>query len=209
MKKIISFAAVLFMAAVLLASCGEKIQRAEFIRGTVSNNVYKSTLSNIKFSPGPAWEFSEDSDIAKRNGIDASEVMDEEDFSKKLNGLTTIIDVTAEDPYSHTSVIILYENMSVSSAASKMTAEEYVEELKKEVGERYATYSPSVSDYDDVTIAGREFKSVKIDLTIGDSKRVQYYFVSKIDDFIMSVSAMTLPDYDVKAELIPLFSTVE
>ncbi len=209
MKRILSAVLCLLCALLILSSCGSNETKTKFIRGTVSNNVYISGVAKIRFAPGPAWEFGDETSIVKMNGIEPDSVKDENELAEKLNLCASIYDMTAEDTRSVTSVAVIYENLGVTRGAEKLTLDEYVEKLKSEVEEKYINFEASVQDAEDRKIGDLDFRSVRVSLVMDGTDLVQYYYVSRLEGFIMSISVMTTPDRDVDGEILTLFEPYE
>lgn len=98
MKKLLC--ALLIIASLAAASCGSIVPKtAEFRRGVIENNVYESELAGVRFSPGPAWKFIDEAGFLNVNGLDSSLAGDEKAIADKLNKMTTVFDMTAEDEH--------------------------------------------------------------------------------------------------------------
>ena len=206
MKRFICLALAVITAVICLASC-EKIlpDAAEFTRGTISNNVYESAFSGIRFAPGPAWTFSLDDVLLKLSGVDEALGDDEKAVNEALSKVQTVYDMTAEDEKSGYSVTVTFENMTLNVGTAKTTIDEYIEKLIGEIKTNYADYGADAEDAGVSTIAGKEFRAVTATLTVGDNEVEQYYYIRYIDGFFMSV-AISAPAGSGAAEtILPLF----
>ena len=208
MKKVICILICIAAALCLLASCGAD-GKSGFVRGTVSNNVYCSEFLGLKFSPGPAWNFDDEGSLMEKSGIDPGTLEDGEELSKALSECASIYDMMAEDPYSGTSVTVVYENMGLKLGASGTTVEEYVEKLKSEIETRYSSYNAKVTGLDDCSLGSTTFKSVKVEFEVKGNGLTQYYYVAKTGGYIATVCVSAKPDLDVQTEIIPLFEPLD
>ena len=204
MKKFWSFAVALIL--LVLSSCGSLIEKAEFTRGKTENNVYECGMLNIKFAPGPAWVFGEDEYILLQSGIDPDTLKDPDSVVKQLNSLPTVYDMTAEDESAGISVAVSFYNLSLYVGGRDTTEEEYAEKLKLELAETFSNYEAKISDGGVKTIAGYDFKRIAVSLKIGDSDVEQFYYVRKLDGFMMSVSFTVAANGGAEDMIIEMFT---
>ena len=205
MKKL--FCILFALSFLMLASCEKPNRKAEFVRGTVSNNVYESGVADLKFAPGPAWEFWGDDDIAQLNGIDPASVSDEKELADALNKVVTVYDMTAEDAHAGVSVAVIYENMTLSMGGKDITGDEYIKKLKDEIASKYETYNVSVSDGNGAVLGGLECRCVVASLEIESAKVVQNYYIAEAGDFYVSVTVTAGENTDIENDILPLFSS--
>jgi|GEM_PF-3333372 len=208
MKKLLC---VLLSAFVLFASsCGTVIpERAAFTKGTIDNNVYENKLAGIRFSPGPAWTFSSEESLLKMNGIDESLAGDDDAVTEKLNELTTIYDMTAEDERQGISVAVTFENMSLYVGGSDATVDEYVLKLKGELEKTFENYDVKVTLGDSVKIVDDEYSQVDVLMTVADSAVEQFYYVRKVGDFIISISITAAEGSGAENTVLSMFEPAE
>ena len=204
MKKILCFAAAFIL--LVLSSCGSLTEKVEFTRGKTENNVYECGMLNIKFTPGPAWVFGEDEYILLQSGVDPDTLKDADSVAKQLNNVSTVYDMTAEDESSGISVAVSFYNLSLYVGGRDTTEEEYAEKLKLEIAETFSDYEAKISDGGVKTIAGYDFKSIVVNLKIGDSDVEQIYYVRKLDGFMMSVSFTAAASLEAEDTIIGMFS---
>ncbi len=206
LKKIIS-TVILLLLVFLTVSCG-KNDEISFVRGTVNNNVYTSSFSGLKFSPGPSWSFSSDKDILSQNGI-YDDGMTEEEIADKLNELETVYDMIAENASPAIKVVILYEKTSSGVIDNDISIDEYVNKLKSDLIAKYADTSASVSTGNAEKIGGLDFACVEVLLTREGSDVKQVYYVRNISGYVMSVCVTSPADTDISNEVLSMFDPIK
>lgn len=204
MKKVLC---LVFAAAILiLCSCEPILEKAEFVRGKTENNVYECGMLDLKFSPGPAWKFGEEEYLLAQSGVDPSSMKDPDAVAEQLNSSQTVYDMTAEDEASGISVAITFDNISLYVGGRDTTEEEYVEKLKLEIGEAFKNYDVKVSDGGSKKISVHDFARLTVNMKIGEAFVDQFYYIKKLDGFIMSVSITAPAGIEIEDTVLDFFS---
>ena len=115
-------------------------------------------------------------DILNDVGISASQ--------EEINAVT-IYDMIAQDPYSGTNVIILYENLSLVQDGLSYSAEDYLQ-ASNEMLEQTGFYD-NFSATSEVTLCGETYVSQNITGNMNGVATNQYYFTRRIDDYMLSI----------------------
>ncbi len=192
MKKIlISIAIILTMTATLLGGCADdnadNNSNSTFSRGTITDNVYSSEYSGLTFTPPNSdWIYASDEEMASMMNVSV-DILNDVGISasqEEINAVT-IYDMIAQDPYSGTNVIILYENLSLVQDGLSYSAEDYLQ-ASNEMLEQTGFYD-NFSATNEVTLCGETYVSQNITGNMNGVATNQYYFTRRIDDYMLSI----------------------
>ena len=186
MKKTVGIALV-FLAIVSLCGCGS--ESVEFIRGTVSNNVYESKTAELRFAPGPGWVFMSEEEIDMEND-EGGEILGAGDIA--------VLDMSAHDSKGQVFVDVMFFPTDSYVGSGSMTIEEYNDKLvESDPGNTVIG--------DDVTICGNVYKSVCATKMLGDVEYRLCYYTRKIDGYFISVSLLAQTDVITEEDFLGLF----
>ena len=188
-KKLITTAIILTMVITVLGGCANNNSGNDdqFPRGTVTNNVYSSDFSGLRFTlPDDTWVYASDEEMTQlMNGSvdmlnDAGIEAEQEDVAA-----ISIYDMIAREPASGNNVIILYENLKISQGGLAYNAADYLKaatEMLKETG-----YYTDFSEISEKTIGTETYAYQNIKGNISGVDTNQYYFARRSDDYMLSV----------------------
>lgn len=137
------FLAVVMMLCMLTAmfGCSNKNPDTEtggaartLSRGTVEGDVYTSEFIGVSFTKPKTWVYSTDEEIAAAMQIGA-ELLDVENFAEQASKMNNIYDMMVRDTMTGNNINIVFENLK-ASASSNITVEQYIEVIKKQMGEQ-------------------------------------------------------------------------
>ncbi len=156
----------------------------QLARGTWNEDVYSSEMSELQFTLPEGWVAATDEEIANLMGIAADSFDDKQKWALEAAKLTTVYDMMAQDPVTGNNVIVMFENLSMVIGGAKMSEEDYLEILKKQI-ENLDTMEYTFSEPYDTTIGGVDYLTVRADeATVGMS---QYYMMHKQDKYMVVV----------------------
>ena len=193
---------------VFFTACSSATDDSNFIRGTVSNNVYENSYSGLRFSPGPSWSFEDDESILRKNGIDETG-LDENSVNDLLSKNTTVYDMIAEYRQKNVSVIVIFENMDLTFGTKEITEDEYIEKLKTEITENNKDKKLEISEKENCSIGGYPCRCVNARVEMDGASVNQSYYIRKIEDHFMSVCVTATDKTDIDREIISLFEAIE
>ena len=158
-----------------------------FSRGTITDNVYSSEYSGLTFTPPNSdWIYASDEEMASMMNVSV-DILNDVGISasqEEINAVT-IYDMIAQDPYSGTNVIILYENLSLVQDGLSYSAEDYLQ-ASNEMLEQTGFYD-NFSATNEVTLCGETYVSQNITGNMNGVATNQYYFTRRIDDYMLSI----------------------
>ncbi|MBR6917907.1 MAG: hypothetical protein IKN38_06950 [Clostridia bacterium] len=202
-------ALILILMTLFVLSCkGAKNEGSEFHRGKVENNIYESSMAGFVFSPGPSWEFASNADIMQLNEIELTPDSDDAELDRELGRHSTVIDMTAQDTNTPSSIAVMYQNLNTFVGGKDTTVEEYLEKLKSEIDEKFSGYGAHAELGGCYEIAGENYSSVEVSMTISEQNVKQFYFIRRIGDYFLSVDITCSADADVERDILPLFESI-
>lgn len=190
---------ILIMTALLLSGCGGNYDSGkDFSRGSASDNTYTSAYSGLTFTlPGEDWQFASEEEMAAMMdvSVDLLNNVGIETSEEEVSAVT-IYDMVARDPYSGTNVIILYENLALTQGGLAYDAKHYIE-ASNEVLQQTGMYD-TFSEIGETSINGEVYITQNIKGDISGLASDQYYFVRRIDDYMLTVIISLFGDqYDI------------
>ena len=192
MKKIlISAAIILTMTAMFLGGCADNNSDYNtgktFSRGTITDNIYSSEYSGLTFTPPNSdWVYASDEEMASMMNVSV-DILNDVGISasqEEINAVT-IYDMIAQDPYSGTNVIILYENLSLVQDGLSYSAEDYLQASNEMLAQ--TGFYDNFSAISEVTLCGETYVSQNITGSMNGVATNQYYFTRRIDDYMLSI----------------------
>lgn len=170
---------------------------ADFAMGEVTNGVYSSDFSKMTFTAPDGWTFSSQDEILQMMdvGLDISGEVSEvnggdAELNKKILEKTTIYDMVAMNELTGENVIIMYENIPAYGLDPKeYTVDDYMENAVKMLNSVDSIQYTQSGEKETVTLGDREFVKTTFEASMPELNYTtsQTYYVSQIDDFMMSI----------------------
>lgn len=128
------------------------VSGTESIRSTISGNTFKSDLFKIQAELDSDWEFGDDSEIAKLNGMNGTS---NADFEKAIKENNVFYDTLATKPTGSNFIVVIPNSDRLSSIAvnEKTYAEATLEGIKR------IDSSAAVST---ITFAGKKHQAIRV-----------------------------------------------
>ena len=179
---------VLFLLLMLLSSvCSCSKGEIQFVRGTVTNNVYVSGTGEIRFAPGPEWIFLSEKETDEQNAE---------------NGSVSILDMSARDGGGKLYVDVIFIPTGTYVGSESMTVDEYIEKL---IDAYNSEGKASLSKAGARTIGGSVYESVYGTVDAGDEEAEQYYYIRKTDGYFVSLNALVRMKAFTEEDILGLF----
>ena len=187
MKRIL----LVFLAVIVILSAGcgpneeQAAQARELVRGNWSGDVFTTEFAGLRFNMPSGWIAGTDEEIAELTGVAAGELSERGmKVSEKMLELTTIYDMAATNMQTGSSVMLMYENLSMHIGGNRLTETQYLEgvmELLEETGLGY-TFTSGVEES---SLAGETYMMLQGE--ISDFGISQSYHVKKIENFMVAI----------------------
>lgn len=172
----------------------ETVELGGPVRGTWSGNVYSSEFSGLSFTLPEGWVKSSDEEIAALLGIAEETLTDEEAWMLEAARLTSIYDMLAMNSLTGDNVIIMYENIALTTGGMQISETDYLEILEAQLQSVQGT-SYQFDDVYETDLSGMTFSVLpSYDAT---SQLNQYYAVRMQDDYMIAlVITAQFEDFD-------------
>ncbi len=207
MKKLITAAAAVLLAAVILTGCTLSVNLGgkpsaspsaatkELTRGIIEDNVYTSEYSGLKFTAPEGWVYASDEDIAEVAGIGA-DMLSEAGMpvTEEMMKQKDIYDMMAQDPATGSSVMVMYENLAMSLGGTKVKEERYVDQSATMMSQTDAV-KYEFGDITKESLGSEEY--TLLPASMPDYNGVQYYYVRKIDKYMLGIIITVFGGNDV------------
>lgn len=153
-------------------------------RGTWSGNVYHSEFTDLSYTLPEGWIASTDEEIAAILGIASEAMSDEEAWMLEIAELTTIYDMLVMNYLTGENIIIMYENLELTSGGFDITEPFYIEILKSQL-EAVANSSFVFEETYETEICGHTYTALAT--YEENSGMVQYYYLRILDDYMVGI----------------------
>lgn len=182
MKRIVSISTALVMLILAFAGCGNSFTLE---KGEWNGNTFTNEVTGVKLTIDDNWVAATDEELAEMMDLTIDEVTDGDSnsLSDAVLKLQNIFDCMVTNNSTGSSVIVLYENLTVSGS-SKMTAEEYLNTLKEQLPSSLGT-AFEIGEVSERTVGSNTYKTLCADAS--DSGVVQYYLTRKIDNYMINI----------------------
>lgn len=183
----------------------------EFVRGTVSGDVFTSEFAGLSFTLPEGWSFYSDEQLSELGGITADllEGEDGDALSEAMESGQVIYDFFASSPDGLSTVNVTVEDLSATGNSS-IGESAYAGISKSRLADSFESmgFSLKSSEKTTVTLAGTKHSGIEI---AGEySERLFYETVVcvKVGKYMYNVSACTWGDNAV-SELLSAFAQSE
>ena len=167
---------------------------AEFSTGSWDGYTFTSPWLNLTFTFPEDCTISTEEDIKKVLGT-GQEILVNNGVSNevqyKVAEFTTAYDFMVILPDQSSNVQLVHENISVATLGKGMSASQYLDTVKEQLG-ALEDYSYEFKDYEDVNIGGQTFTKLSVS-ALGGAMLQDYYCISK-GKYISSIIASYIPD---------------
>ncbi len=220
MKKIIAvLLAALF--ALSLVSCGsgdvpdasqddvgetttETAEAVKVSRGVITGDVYVNEFAGFTFTKPADWIYFTDEEIV--NAMDGAQKENDRNFIQEaLVEKASIYDMIAQ---SHTggNVVVCYEN-TMLTAFRKLTADEYLDELKQKIVNESSDRHTVVSfeDIEDVFFGITEYKKITANVISNGVEMKQAWYIRAVGGYIVGIVITAGSDLEI-ANIEAMFS---
>ena len=201
MKKLLFSVILLFTIAAVFSGCQSEIEYPPLERGSISENTYHSDYSGLNFTlPDTNWQFSTDEELANMMSISVDALNNIGlNTSQEMMELTTIYDMSAINPFTGSNVIVLYENLAASIGGMQYNEEDYINTVNDYLSQASYYENLSFGEITEVTVSGHTYFSQEQTATISGIPVAQYYFVRKIDNYMLSIVVTVFSDDDIES----------
>ena len=155
----------------------------EFTRGKWEDNQYVNDFANIKFNLPAGWEKATDEEIAKLMNVGVEALNEDQQKLIEESGSNSVYGMTANDPESGASVMILFEDTTL-----KVTPEFYLSQVKKQLEDVEAFYY-TVGDITEKDLAGEKYYSM--DAEVSETVVKQSYYAKTINNYVVAIIITT------------------
>ncbi|RGC12927.1 hypothetical protein DWZ14_01525 [Enterocloster citroniae] len=166
----------------------------EFSTGSWNGHTFTSPWLNLAITFPEDCTISTEEDIKKMLGT-GQEILVNNGVSNeaqyKAAEFTTTYDFMVILPDQSSIVQMLHENVSVAALGKSMSAEQYLDSVKAQLG-ALEDYGYEFNDYEDVNIGGQTFTKFSVS-ALGGAMLQDYYCISK-GKYISSIIASYIPD---------------
>lgn len=175
-------------------------------RGIWSDSTYTSEYAGITFAMPENWISATDEQIASAMSISADIMSDAGvEVSEEMLQLQAIYDMMASDTLTGTSVLVMYENLAVVVGGTSYTERQYLEEVSKQLNT--ASMGSAYDDITEETLCGNKYTVMKVELEVQDISATQYYYVRKVDKYMLGVIISVMNgDEDTAAQVLSYFA---
>lgn len=166
----------------------------EFSTGSWNGHTFTSPWLNLAITFPEDCTISTEEDIKKMLGT-GQEILVNNGVSNeaqyKAAEFTTTYDFMVILPDQSSIVQMLHENVSVAALGKSMSAEQYLDSVKAQLG-ALEDYGYEFNDYEDVNIGGQTLTKFSVS-ALGGAMLQDYYCISK-GKYISSIIASYIPD---------------
>jgi len=210
MKRILTAGLLIFMACLL---CGCSAIYAAFdsmtpdplTRGTISGSAYSSTFAGITFTAPEGWVFASDEELAELMDMSTDALSDAGmEFSEDALKKQVLYDMQAKNPVSGANVLLLYENLALTGNTG-ISETKYLETTIKQLKDA-DIYQYTFGEIAETELCSYTWQMVQVDMT--DYNVSQYYYVRKVDKYILCIIVSVPAGMDASA-ILDGFTTYE
>lgn len=90
-----------------------------------------------------------------------------------------------------------------------MTEDEYIEKLRSELEKTFENYTVKIENEENASIGGLDCKALKVTVQIDAGEAEQFYYIKKLDSFIMSISVTASPGTDIEGDVLSFFEPMD
>lgn len=198
MKKSITLLLTAALLVTALAGCGGSTAFKP-ASGTWSGDTYTNDSIGLVFNKPENWVVATEEEMAQIMGI-GLEVMQEAtgtQYSEKMLELQTIYDLYASDPATGASVLLMFENLTLSGSKDIKT-EDYVTAFTGQM-EQTGMYSDFESG--EMTLAGETYATVTATMEMMGVSISQTTLLRKFDSYMLVITATAMPEIDASTLL--------
>ncbi len=191
MKKILPIIAIVLVCATLFCACsggGDDSGAANITlqRGVTSTTAYQNESLGITFTKPDDWTFYESSFLAASSGLTESAWKNENLFAK--SDFVLAMEFMAVSPDGD-NINMMVESLKARGNRN-VTVEEYISLSKTQLLQQNSTYAFSTKTTS-ITLGDNTFSRITAQSTTSGVAVTQYFYVLKIDYFIVSFIATT------------------
>lgn len=183
-KKLLLIVSIVAICIACFSACGKKDESNNNIRGAWKDNVYTNDFIDLTFNLPDKWTYATDEEM---NNVfqSTNEVVEESDkVFMEISEIKSLNEMMAQNVYSGSNVIIVYENLSMSVGGSKMTEEQYLDVVKSQL-EAVETFNYKLGEASKEKIGNNEYVTLKA--SIEGTEIVQLYYIRKIDNYMVNI----------------------
>lgn len=155
------------------------------VRGIWTDSTYTNSYMNLTFSMPDTWVYASDEDIANTMSIAAENLSEAGlELSEDMLEQQSIYDMMSQSTTTTSSVMVMYENLSMTIGGSMYTEELYLNSVKKQLEDLEMGYT--FPDDITTTTIGEETYSA-LNTEYGEGELYQTYYVRKINNYMTCI----------------------
>lgn len=200
---------VLMVLTVVFAGCGnidetisgnsivENItQNKTFARGVWNEKTYTNEFADFEIVVPDEWGVATDKELADLMNISIEETLGDNEIANKIVKEKTVYDAMAQNIYTGSNIIVMYENLALSIGGTSLDEEKYLDILKTQLAQTGETNRVTGQVYEE-KIGEHTYYALPTELSDFGVKQV--YYTRKIDNYMACILTTTVGDEDLKA----------
>jgi hypothetical protein len=181
MKKVVALA-VIWMGLIAIAGCSDSDTKPA--RGVWDGNRYTSESAHIMFEMPDHWAAATDEELSASMGLRSDALVKAGmKFSKEMLQAKIVYDMMARDEQTGTNVLVLYENLALSTDGEKLSEDEYLKNLQQGLTQTDMGYTFKGTDTQ--TLSEKTY--YVLETQVAPARARQYYYVRKIDPYMLVI----------------------
>lgn len=187
---------LVFTGCGVTGNAGDIEVNKEFTRGVWNEKTYTNEFSDFEIVVPDEWVVATDKELASLMNISIEETLGDNEIANKIVKEKTVYDAMAQNIYTGSNIIVMYENLALSIGGSALDEQKYLDIVKTQLTQTGETNRVTGEIYEE-KIGENTYYALPTELSDANIKQV--YYVRKIDDYMACILTTTVGDEDLKA----------
>ena len=171
-------------------------EKKTFSRGAWNEKTYTSEFSDIEVTVPTDWVVATDEEIATLMELGEDALTGGNELANKIAKMKTVYDAMAQNIYTGSNVIVMYENLALSIGGSSLDEKGYLDIVKTQIGGMGEENRVTGEIYEE-KIGEHTYYALPTELT--DMGIKQVYYARRVDNYMACILTTTVGDEDLKS----------